>query len=210
MTISYPISAPTGTLGVESVQIGFASKVAVSESPFTGDEQVQVHQGQRFHMTVTLTRGLRADLAPWIATLKKLNGKQGTFLFGDPMNPQPRGQAATMPGTPLVAGGSQTGQTLNIDGAPASVAGWLLQDDWIGIGSGSSARLYSVLDDVDTNGSGEASLTLYPSIRTAWPDNQPLVLFQPKGVWRLARNLADWEISRAMIYGLSFPARSVV
>lgn len=71
------------------------------------------------------------DAGKWVATLLKLNGRQGTFLFGDRIRATPLGSAG---GSPLVDGGGQTGQSLVTKGWPLSTDGNLLAGDWLQIG----------------------------------------------------------------------------
>ena len=131
-------------------------------------------------------------------------GYYGTFLLGDPNGADAQGSASTLPGTPLVNGGSQTGNTLVIDGCPASKTGYLKAGDYIQLGSGSSSRLYKVLTDTNTNGSGQATLDIWPALRNSPSDNDPVVVSNTKGLFRLSSNIQQWEINDISSYGISF------
>ena len=102
-------------------------------------------------------------------------------LLGDPIGATPRGSASSAPGTPVVNGASQTGDTLSIDGLPASATGYLKAGDYIQLGSGTGAQLYKVLDDVDSNASGEADLTIWPDLRSSPADDATVVVSNAKG-----------------------------
>ena len=156
MAETYPLTLPTHT-GVSQVEITASNVVAISESPFTLSQQVVRHAGERWSAVVTIPPVKRVDAEYWNSFFLRLRGKFGTFLLGDPSSATPRGSASATPGTPLVNGGSQTGNELNIDGLPTSVTGYLLAGDYIQLGSGSTARLYKVLQDVNSNASGEAT-----------------------------------------------------
>ena len=203
MAISYPLSLPTVT-GIRSVTFRTVNAVSVSRSPFTFKEQVFSHVGQRLEADVSLPPMKRADAEVWISFLLSLKGQTGTFLLGDPLNATPQGSAKDTAGTPLVNGADQTGDSLTIDGLPVSTTGYLKAGDYIQLGAASSAKLYKVLNDVDTDGSGQASLDLYPSIRTAPADDAPVTVSNAVGVFRLASNETSWSISEASIYGLTF------
>lgn len=105
---------------------------------------------------------------------------------------------------PFVNGASQTGASLVIDGASPDEVGYLLPGDYIQLGSGSTATLHKVLEQVDTDSSGNATLTLWPHIRTAPADNAAVTLGNTVGRWRLASNESSWNVNEASIYGISF------
>lgn len=101
---------------------------------------------------------------------------------------------------------SQTGDELVIDGATISTTGWLKAGDYIQLGSGASATLHQVLIDADSDGSGNVTLDIWPSIRNAPPDNSAVVVNNAKGVFRLATNVSEWSINNSSAYGITFEA----
>ena len=199
MPISYPLNFPA--VGIRNVTIRARTVVGLNSSPFTGQQQVYKHQGQWWEMEVTLPPMKRADAEQVAAFLVKLNGRFGTFTFGDPLNTAPRGVGT---GTPLVNGAGQTGTDLVTDGWTPDTTGILKAGDWIQLGTGSSSRLHKVLDDVNSDGSGNATLTLFPDLRTSPADNAAITVSSPKGLWRLAANEVDYSIDEASIYGMTF------
>jgi hypothetical protein len=205
MAESYPLTFPTQT-GVTSVEITATDVVSISESPFTFSQQVVRHAGARWSATIRIPPVKRSDSEYWNAFLLRLRGQFGTFLLGDPNAATPRGSAATTAGTPVVNGASQTGNELAIDGLPASATGYLKAGDYIQLGSGSTARLYKVLEDVDTNASGEATLNLWPDLRSSPADDAAVVVSNAKGLFRMATNDATWTINNAGFYSISFAA----
>jgi hypothetical protein len=110
----------------------------------------------------------------------------------------------------LVKGASQTGSELITDGWTTSTTGILKAGDYIQIGGGAAAKLHKVLDDVNSNSSGEATLTLWPDLRSAPSDNAAIVVSGAKGVFRLSTNQSDWDVNEASIYGMTFPAREAL
>jgi hypothetical protein len=175
-------------------------------SPFTFSRQVYDYGGRRWEADITLPPMKRADAEQWVAWLVSLKGQYGTFLLGDPASTTPRGLAATFPGTPLVNGASQTGDTLVIDGASNSKTGWLLAGDYIQLGSGTSSRLYKVLEDVNTDASGNATLTIWPELRSSPSDNAAVTVSNAVGAFHLASNEVNWSVNEASIYGITFGA----
>lgn len=204
MATSFPVTLPT----TPTCRIRFRqmSAVAVGQSPYTFAQQVQRRQGQVWGLEVSYPPLERATAEALHAALCSLNGREGTFLFGDYAHQTPRGTAT---GTPLVKGASQTGEDLITDGWTNSITGILKAGDWIQLGTTSTARLYKVLADANSNGSGEATLTLWPRIFTAWADNAALTISYPKGNFRLTTDGHDWDVDEMKIHGCAFSATSL-
>ncbi len=202
MAISFPVSIPAGRV-VRGIRWIMLDAVGVNESPFTFSQEVYEHAGKRWGIDVQLKAMQRADAEAWVAFLASLRGRRGTFLMGDPINGTARGAAT---GTPLVKGASQTGGTLLTDGWTAGVTGIVKQGDWIQLGSTSSAHLHKVLADANSDGSGNATLELWPGPRTAPADNATITVTNPVGVWRLTENVRGYDIGLAQMYGLAFSA----
>lgn len=201
MAISYPITLPSGPSS-RSITIVPKDAVAVTASTFTYSPQVQAWSGQMWTMRFTLPPGKRNTMAKWVAALTSLRGPAGSFLAGDFAHPSPRGVGT---GTPLVNGGGQLGTTLNTDGWTPSTTGILKAGDYIQLGSGSTSRLYMNLTDVNSNGSGQAALELWPSLRTSPADNAAIVINNPRSKFMLTTNVA-WNIDEAKVFGIDFQA----
>lgn len=203
---TYPISFLSHT-GVRSVELRAINAVIYEMSPFTFAGQAQASSGQMWQADVTLPPMKREDAEKWIAWLVSLRGQFGTFNMGDPSAATPRGVAT---GTPRVNGASQTGEDLNIDGCTANVTGWLKAGDYIQLGTAGTATLHKVLADVNTNASGETTLSLWPHIRSAPADNATVVVSDTVGRFRLASNESSWSVNEASIYGITFSAREAI
>ena len=206
MSISYPLSLPTNKK-LAQIRLTANDIVGVSQSPFTAAQQVYKYTGQFWEAEVSLPAMKRADAEYWISFLLKLNGAYGTFLLGDPNGATARGVAT---GTPLVKGGSQTGNELLTDGWTPSTTGILKAGDYIQLGTASSAKLHKVLDDVNSNASGEATLLLWPDLRAAPSDNASIVVSNTVGVFRLTSNAQAFNIDEATFYGITFAAREAL
>lgn len=179
MTISYPLNMPSSP-GPRRVNIFAVSTIAVSRSPYTLKEHVHAFQGQAWGAEVILPTMTREQADEWTSWLLSLNGPQGTFRLGDPLAEEPRGLG---PSGALVKGGGQSGQSLLIDGLPLSTSGILLKGDYIEV----EQRLYKVLSDVASDGSGEATLDIWPRLRTSPIDNTNVLMRECKGLFRLTQ-----------------------
>lgn len=188
MSISYPLSLPT-SIGIAQITLSANNAVAISQSPFTFQQQIFQHPGQRWTASVSIP-AIQRDLAePWIAFLLSLNGPVGTFLLGDPNGKAPRGTAtsATITGS---AGSSSPS---------ISMTGTLLAGDYIQIGSGSTASLHKVL--VDRSGTG--TIEIWPALRSS-VTSATVTLTNTVGRFRLQGNEQTFNIDDSSKYGISF------
>jgi fermentation-respiration switch protein FrsA (DUF1100 family) len=188
LAISYPLALPT-SIGIANITLSANNAVAISSSPFTFQQQIIRHAGQRWTASVSIPP-VRRDLAePWNAFLLALNGPVGTFLLGDPNAKTPRGTAtsATLTGT---AGSSSPTITMT---------GTLLAGDYIQLGTGATATLHKVL--VDRSGNG--TIEIWPSLRSTVTD-ATVTLTNTVGRFRLSSNQQSFSIDNASIYGISF------
>jgi len=190
MAISYPLATPT-TIGIESIELRAVNAVAISQSPFTFQQQVISHGGQKWEASVSIPPVRRDLAAPWKAMLTALKGQTGTFLLGDPDYATPQGTV-----TSCVLTGSAGDETASV-----VMTGSLLAGDYIQLGTGSSSRLHQVL--VDKTGNG--SLEIWPALRSDYTDAS-VTFNAAKGVFRLSGNMTSWSINNASAYSISFEA----
>ena len=198
-TPSYPLTLPTVT-GIKTQNWAMERVVAVTESPFTNQEQVFEHEGAQWKATFTLPPMKKESAAVWLAFLMSLRGRRGTFKIGDQDRKTIQGTAT---GTVLVNGASQTGNAINLDGFTASRANVFLAGDYIQINS----YLYMVSANVTANGSGEATVYVEPSLRTgieAINDNTTVVYSNTTTLMRLDNNELNWDTDKVSVYGISF------
>ena len=198
-TPSYPLTLPTVT-GVTTQNWGMERVVAVTESPFTNQEQVYEHEGAQWKATFTLPPMKKESAAIWLAFLMSLRGRRGTFKIGDQDRKTIQGTAT---GTVLVKGAAQTGNAINLDGFTASRANVFLAGDYIQINS----YLYMVSANVTANGSGQATVYVEPSLRTgieAINDNTTVIYSNTTTVMRLDSNELNWDTNNVSVYGISF------
>ena len=103
-------------------------------------------------------------------------------------------------------GATSSGNTLAIDSAPASRTGYLKAGDYMQVGTGTSRQLFKVLADANTNGSGQATVDIWPDVRTSIANNAAVTVENTKGIFRLASNEQAFSINEASIYGITFGA----
>lgn len=205
MAITYPLDLPT-TFGASDFIIDLVKAVSVSESPFDFAQQTQEHQGEAWDINFSIRLLNRAQAEEYNAFVLKLAGRVGTFTMAVPGSETPRGAAT---GTPLVDGASQTGRELNIKGMTINITGIFLAGDYIQLGTGSSTRLYKVLDDANTDGLGKVMVNVAPKIVDAPGDGDTVIVTNAKGLFRLKRNTNPVNISPPNQHSISFTAREV-
>lgn len=202
MAYTFPLAIPTITSS-SRIELAANTSVGISTSPFSYSSQRQTYSGQYWELSVTLPNMARAAAEEWIAFLLKLNGAQGNFLMGDPLGVTPRGIAT---GSPAVNGANQTGQELATDGWTTSQTGILKAGDYIQIGY----RLHKILLDVNSDGSGNATLDIWPSLRESPADNSTIITSSAKGLFRLTSSRVPIASlgghQDAPIYAMSFNA----
>ena len=205
--MSFPEDLPS-TRDIRDIRWTDRNVQSRSENIFSLQRDIFVWPGQRWEATISLRPMKREAAAPWSAWFSRLDAQVGTFLLPDPLRAIPLG---TPTGTPLVDGGSQTGKTLATKGwTPNSVA-VLKADDRIQIGAGLGARLHKVLDDVDADANGDATIPVWPAIAWAHDDETPLTTSNAMGLFELAQSSLDHQHRRRLFMeGLTFQAVSVV
>jgi hypothetical protein len=201
MAITFPLSMPS-TPGLRTIKLTGTNVVGAAVSPFTGQTQVFEWPAEFWSIEVALPPMKRINAEAWVAFLLALRGMSGTFLIGDPLGATPQGVAT---GTPLVNGAQAAGsKTLAVKGWTHSITGILKAGDYIQLGTGTGQRLHKVLQDVNSDSSGHATLDIFPRTRAAVADGDPIVTSDCKGAFRLSDNSRAWSVDYTKIYGLNF------
>jgi hypothetical protein len=91
----------------------------------------------------------------------------------------------------LVAGGSQTGASLAVDGLPVSSAGLLRAGDWIEV----NGELKRLVADLNTDAAGAGTMLIEPPLRNSPADNVPVVVRTPMGRFLLSDESVGWSTS---------------
>lgn len=83
-------------------------------------------------------------------------------------------------GTPLLVGAHSAGaRSLSIDGASINITNWLTGADYITVGN----ELKAVTAAVNTNGSGAATISIWPELHQNYSDNAAVNISTPFGVF---------------------------
>lgn len=203
MAISYPLNLPNYS-NFTSFELRTTNIVGKSRSPYTMKSQLLEYDGGFWSISAQLTLLNRENAEQWNSFLVSLNGIFGSFLIGHPLSILSRGTAT---GTPRVNGANQTGKTLITDGWTNSITNILKKGDFIQIGN----RLYQVLNDSNSDGSGNCTLDIWPRLRESPSDNESIITISPKGLFRLISNeniIHYCDITN--LYSISFEAEEAI
>jgi len=201
MSISYPLTPPS-TPKPSSVIWTDLNSVAGALSQYTRQRQNYDWGGCALQVQVEIDSQEREGAAPWMAFLSSLRGTLGTFLFGDALLASPLGAGG---GTPKVKGAGQVDFSLDTDGWPNSTL-VLKAGDMISIAN----HLHRVLTDTTSDGSGNATIDIFPHAR-GYADNANVTVNNPVGTFRLTDNAVQIQDSpRTGLFLISFTAIEAV
>ncbi len=186
-----------------SIEWNAQDVVAANTNPFTGGQQFYDWQAAWLECQITMPPLTNDQAQEWIAFLMQAQGMANVFQFGDPLVTAPK----VASGSPVVHGANQTGRQLitagwDISGDSYSIA----PGDWIQIGY----RLYRSLSWQTPDGSGIATLDIWPPLRESPANGDGITIANTKGLFRLAANQRKWSVDQTLVYGLSFSLREAL
>ena len=134
----------------------------------------------------------------WEAFKAQLRGGANRFFCGPWHAATPQGIAG---GAPVVNGAGQTGNTLNVRGCTSSQSPWLKVGDYFHFATPDGwQELHLVVgSDVASDGSGHATLTIEPPIRTSPADGAAIVTQSPQCIMRLVSDDMPVEFTPPLI-----------
>lgn len=171
-TYTYSLQSPTVYRGPRLV-----SNNAFKRSPLTGAIQTISRPGERWEYELTWDKLYGANREDVLAFFARLNGMEHRVklsVFG-------RTQRGAFSGTPVVDGGSQTGNTLNVRGASTGVTNWARAGDFIEVAN----HLYQIVADADSDGTGDVALSIIPGLRSSPSDGASVETSDPQGTFIL-------------------------
>jgi hypothetical protein len=204
---SYRLFTMPSSPGPASVEIAMQDTVATLESPFTKRLQTQNWPGADWwEGTITLPPMTVATAGPWEAFLAALQGQLNVFQAPDWRRQSPLGNAIGSVPT-VAAGNTALANTLITSGWKVGAGRVLLPGDRFSLGY----RYYMVAGDepVTPAANGNATFTIWPSLREVPATGTALVLNAPKVLLRLASNRRALQWSPRRLTTMSFPVVEV-
>lgn len=182
--------------GVRTVSFGNRRNTVKNRSPFTMSTQYVSRPGDQWFATWEIAVGTKAMRAEWQAFLMQASNVENVFKAYDHYNTL-QGAGG---GTPLVVGGSQTGNTLATDGWPNNTL-VLKKGDAFSVNN----ELKIVTADATTNGSGAVTISFEPKIRVSPADNAPITTTNAYCYMRMVDDeQAQWEVDESGHYTMVF------
>lgn len=155
-----------------------------------GNINVRKISAPYYQCTLKWNRLKRAKFAPVDAFIEALRGRYTPFTIVLPIISAPQGSAG---GTPRVTGANQTGQTLNINGCPVSVTGWLKAGDVLKLAGHN--KVYKLASDANTDAAGAVTLQLTTPLMASPVDNEVLTVTDVPFTMRRVKDLQKFSLS---------------
>ena len=147
-------------------------------SPLTNATQTVARKGTMWRADLTFNNLTTENRGALQAFISKLEGQVHRVSLQDHAFVR-QGAGG---GTPRVAGASQSGSTVNIDGASTSITDWLLPGDLLSFDN----QLFMCTAACNTDPSlGSATVSITPPIRQSPPNDSLVEITTPRGVFML-------------------------
>jgi hypothetical protein len=162
----------------------------------SGRRQARQIDGQRFALTLRFPVMTRAEFAPILAFIMKQRSQLESFTYTPATMEDTRGSAATVIS---VNGAHSAGDTtIDVDGMGNNLTGVLKAGDFIRF-TGQS-KVYMVVEDLSSNGSGAGTITIEPPLRSNLSDNTVLIYNNVDFTVGLTSDIQEFNIGTSLYY----------
>ena len=185
MSGTFPSSPTPRDVAISSNQNTIVTTTA------SGRRQARQIDGQRFRLRLRFPVMTRTEFAPINAFILKQRSQLESFQYVPPTISAPLGVAT---GTIAVNGAISAGVTsVAIDGMANSTNGVFKAGDYFRFTS--QNKVYMVMADVNSNGSGQGTLTFEPPLRSNVADNNVLIYSNVDFTVGLTGDIQEFNIS---------------
>lgn len=156
---------------------GFAITELESSDPtlkttaHSGKDKTRKFGGHKWMFSAQYDVLTKEEFRPIWAFLLSQRGEWDSFTVKPTEFATPLGAGG---GTPAVAGASQTGYSMDIDGCPLSTTGWLKAGDPFTLAN--QSKVYVLTSDADTDGTGAVTLEFIPELIDSPADGELLTI----------------------------------
>ena len=179
----------------KSANVGSAQNTIVSVTT-SGRIQARQIDGQKFTITLDYAPMSRSNFAPIKAFIMKQRAKLNTFTVIPPIVSNAQGVAS---GTISVDGAISAGATTcTIDGMATSTSDILKAGDYFRFTG--QDKVYMAVADLDSDGSGEGTLTFEPPLRSDVANDIALVYDNVDFTVRLSNDIQEYSIVTNDLY----------
>jgi len=200
MSGSFPTSPGFSALNFQNVR-----PTLVNQS-LSGRRAVRQIGSQYFMFTVSMPPMNQDDAMNIFAFLQKQKGSFESFQIKIPL--QNRGADKSSTAVKVVGSHSATDSTIALDGFTTSTTGVLKAGDLIKFAG--HTKVYMVQSDIDSDGSGAATVLIEPGIVTTLADNEVVTMNQPDITVYLTSEDIMYSVDRNSIFSISFDVREVI
>ena len=138
----------------------------------------------------------RAEFATIQAATELMDGQFGVDTWVLPGHEAPRG---IWPGAPVANGAQAAGlAAIALKGFTATQAGVALRMDFIKFAG--HAKVYQICADTNSDGAGNATLTIRPKLQVAIANNEGIVFANVPFTLALAADLQEFSVEPPMLY----------
>ena len=185
MSGTFPSSPAPRDVAISSNQNTIVTTTA------SGRRQARQIDGQRFRLRVRFPIMTRAEFAPINAFVMKQRSQMESFQYVPPTIDDALGVAS---GVISVNGAISAGVTsVAIDGMANSTSGVFKAGDYFRFTG--QTKVYMVMADVSSNGSGQGTLTFEPPLRSNVADNAVLIYSNVDFTVGLTGDIQEFNIS---------------
>ena len=190
MSGTFPSSPAPSSVSISSNQNTIVSTTS------SGRRQARQIDGQRFRLTAKFPVMSRTEFAPILAFIVKQRSQVESFQFVPPTLDDALGVAS---GVIRVNGAILAGVTsVAIDGMANSTNGIFKAGDFFRFTG--QTKVYMVMADVNSNGSGQGTLTFEPPLRSNVSDNAILIYSNVDFTVGLTGDVQEFNISTENYY----------
>jgi len=190
MSGTFPASPVASSASISSQQNTIVSTTT------SGRRQARQIDGQRFRMTISFPPMTRAEFAPINAFIMKQRSQLESFTYSPPTVSTTLGLATgVIRNDGIVSAGTTT---CTIDGMANSTTGVFKAGDYFRFTG--QTKVYMIVADVSSNGSGSGTLTFEPPLRTAVADNTILIYSSVDFTLGLVADVQEFNIGTENLF----------
>ena len=200
MSGSFPTSPKFKTLNFVN------NRPALINQTISGKKSARTIGGQYWSFTVSMPPMKQAAAQPIFAFLQKQKGAYENFTIQYPFENLGSDKAQT----DIAVNGSHTAadSTIAMDGFTASTGGVLKAGDLIKFAN--HTKIYMVQDDVTSNGSGEATVSISPGIVSSLANDEAVTVNSVSFTVYLSTGELMYSVDPSGFYRISFDVREVI
>ena len=199
MSGAFPTSPKFRTLNFQN------NRPTLMNQSISGRRAVRQIGSQYFTFSVSMPPLDQDDAMDVFAFLQKQKGSFETFTIQLPT--QNRGADKSNTSVTVVGAHNTTDNTISLDGFTVSTTGVLKAGDLIKFSHG---KVYMVQSDINSDGSGAATVTIEPNLVETLADNEAVIMNQPSFTVYLPSEEILYATDPTGFYSISFDVREVI